>query len=197
MRIIMLGPPGSGKGTQSRELAKLLGVPVFDVGYFLRNKNISELSKVMKLGNLLSDEFIISLVKDKIFSMDSGFILDGFPRTIMQAKFLVENDIAINYVIKLEISDMEVIRRLSLRMYCAKCGEVSSDFDLVKCPRCNEFFIKRNDDSIKIIKNRLALYRKQEHALTEFYADKILFIDACSMRDYITKKILLRCKLNA
>lgn len=192
MKCVFLGPPGAGKGTQAVETAKLHNIPHISTGDIFRAaiKNQTELGKKVKAvidsGALVSDDLTVALVKERLEQADAqnGFILDGFPRTIPQAEAL-EKLVKIDCVVNFDISDEEVIRRLSGRRICSGCGQ-SFHVEFVKpkveniCDSCGGGLITREDDKIESIKTRLETYRKQTEPLIDFYKSKNLIknIDA-------------------
>jgi len=210
INIIFLGPPGSGKGTQSAKIADNLGMSQIAPGDLLRNavRDCTVLGKkaeeYMKRGDLVPDDIIIGLMKGKIESDTSskGFILDGFPRTITQAvaldKILVENvnkDVA-TIVICIEIDDPVIIKRLNGRRICNKCGAV---FHLVNnpplkdgiCDLCSGELILRDDDQLETIMKRLAVYKGQTAQLRDYYRgqNNLYAIDGAQNPDEVYENI--------
>lgn len=177
MNMIMLGPPGSGKGTQSVILAERLGLEAISTGALFR-KNIAEgteLGKKAKTfideGKLVPDDVTIGLLKDAVKG-HGGVILDGFPRTVKQAEEL-EKILPIDYVIYLDVDYDEIEERLSGRRECAKCGSpthVSMGYD--KCPKCGGKLIQRDDDKKEVIRKRFTEYEKSTKPLVEYYGNK-------------------------
>lgn len=182
MRIIFLGSPGVGKGTQAQFLTEQYHIPKISTGDMLRHAvqagmPLGVIAKsVMEKGQLVPDDIIISLVKDRIAKPDcaNGFLLDGFPRTIAQAKALNEQGIAIDYVIELSVDDEEVVKRLSGRRVHVPSGRVyhvmyqppnEKDKDDVT----GEALVQRPDDSEATIRKRLAVYKEQTAPLIEYY----------------------------
>lgn len=189
MKCVFLGPPGAGKGTLAVEAAKIYNIPHISTGDIFRAaiKNGTELGKKVKSiidsGALVSDDLTVALIKERLEKADAqkGFILDGFPRTIPQAEAL-ETIVKIDCVINFDISDEEVIRRLSGRRICSGCGQ-SFHIEFVKpktediCDSCGGGLIIREDDKIESVKNRLETYRKQTAPLIDFYKNKKLIKD--------------------
>ncbi len=189
MRLIIFGPPGVGKGTQAQILSQKLNIPHISTGDMLREavKNQTELGlkakSFMDKGELVPDDVMIGIIKEVLSSerCKNGFILDGFPRTIVQAealdKIFEELNIKLDYVISLEVDDDEIIKRLTNRRVCKNCGAV---FNLLidkipednKCPRCGGELYQRSDDTPEVIKNRLKVYRESTQILLEYYAKK-------------------------
>ena len=184
MNLIILGPPGAGKGTQAAFIASEQNIPHISTGDMLREaiKNGTELGlqakAVMDAGNLVSDELIIELVKERISKEDckNGFLFDGFPRTIPQAEALQENNVDINGVIELVIADEEIIKRMSgRRIHLASGRTYHVDFNPPKKPglddETGEELIIRKDDEPETVKDRLKVYWTQTQPLIEYYSN--------------------------
>ena len=184
MNLIILGPPGAGKGTQAAFIASEQNIPHISTGDMLREaiKNGTELGlqakAVMDAGNLVSDELIIELVKERISQDDckNGFLFDGFPRTIPQAEALQENNVDINGVIELVIADEEIIKRMSgRRIHLASGRTYHVDFNPPKKPglddETGEELIIRKDDEPETVKDRLKVYWTQTQPLIEYYSN--------------------------
>ena len=182
MRIILLGAPGAGKGTQAQYICEQYGIPQISTGDMLRAavKAQSELGKkvekVMASGGLVTDEIIIALVKARIEEEDckDGFLFDGFPRTITQASALLESNILIDVVLEIDVQDDEIVKRLSGRRVHLDSGRV---YHIVYNPPKNEGFddvsgeelIQREDDQEETVRNRLKVYHQQTKPLVEYY----------------------------
>ena len=184
MNLIILGPPGAGKGTQAAFIATEQNIPHISTGDMLREaiKNGTELGlqakAVMDAGNLVSDELIIELVKERISQEDckNGFLFDGFPRTIPQAEALQENNVDVNRVIELVIADEEIIKRMSgRRIHLASGRTYHVDFNPPKQPglddETGEELIIRKDDEPETVKDRLKVYWTQTQPLIEYYSN--------------------------
>lgn len=184
MNLIILGPPGAGKGTQAAFIASEQNIPHISTGDMLREaiKNGTELGlqakAVMDSGNLVSDELIIELVKERISQEDckTGFLFDGFPRTIPQAEALQENNVDINGVIELVIEDEEIIKRMSgRRIHLASGRTYHVDFNPPKKSglddETGEELIIRKDDEPETVKDRLKVYWTQTQPLIEYYSN--------------------------
>lgn len=182
MKIILLGAPGAGKGTQARLIAKSLEIPQISTGDMLRlavkeNNPLGILAKkIMEEGGLVSDDIIIQLVKERIKQSDckKGFLLDGFPRTIPQAQAIQDQGINIDHIIELDVSDDEIIKRLSGRRIHPKSGRVYHiDYHPPKEPEKDDFtgeaLIQREDDIEETVRKRLGVYHAQTRPLIEFY----------------------------
>jgi adenylate kinase len=208
MRIILLGAPGAGKGTQAGKISRKFNIPHISTGDILRHeiKNGTELgkkiSKYVESGELVPDEFIIEIIKNKINSgqLKNGFIMDGFPRNLKQAKMfsemLDELGIKLDKVINIVVSKDEIINRLNSRRICSSCKSIFSSNNgsngLERCPKCGGKLLKRKDDSADVIKNRLEVYESETKPLIDFYSDEGLLvdIDGSGRAEDITERIL-------
>jgi len=184
MRLILLGPPGAGKGTQAEILSKRLGIDTISTGVMLRaaireGTELGKLAeKVINEGKLVPDDVVVGIVKDRLSQDDckNGFILDGFPRTTAQAEALTASGIEIDKVLSLEVSDDTIIERLSGRRECNKCG---TPYHVVykpspagdRCP-CGGELIQRADDNEETVKNRIEVYHNQTEPIKEYYQAK-------------------------
>ena len=189
MNIILLGPPGSGKGTQAKEIIEKHRIPQISTGDLLREavKNQTELGKkakeYMDAGKLVPDEVVVGMVKERLQKDDckNGFILDGFPRTVPQAESLDQTlaDVGkkIDKVVSIEVPDSEVVERLSGRRTCENCGTMYHvKFNPPKqdgvCDKCGGKLYQRDDDNESTIKNRLQVYHDQTAPLKDYYSKK-------------------------
>jgi len=186
MRIILLGPPGAGKGTQSKKLAEKLDLPHISTGDILR-KNVKdgtalgkEAKDYMEKGLLVPDELVAKMLKDRFEQPDinKGFILDGYPRALTQAKTLDEilNDkkIGIDLVIYLDTSDAVIIQRLTGRLVCSVCGanfHVKNMPPKVKgvCDKCKGSLYQRTDDKEETVRKRIEVYKNEVASLIKYY----------------------------
>ena len=182
MRIILLGPPGAGKGTQAQAITEHFGIPQISTGDMLRAAVSSgstlgqEVKAVMDSGALVSDDLILALVKDRITEPDcaNGFLFDGFPRTIPQAEALVEAQVGIDQVLEIVVADEEIVRRLSGRRVHPSSGRV---YHIQYNPpvregvddETGEDLIQRDDDKEETVINRLKVYHNQTKPLVDFY----------------------------
>jgi adenylate kinase len=193
MRLVILGLPGSGKGTQSRRISERFGIPQISTGDILRQavKERSEIGRkakhYMEQGQLVPDIVMVELVIRRLEERDcrGGFILDGFPRTIVQAETLddlfKEKKMALDAVLELQVSDQTVIRRLSHRRLCSRCG---ADYNLLSnpptkenlCDRCGGDLYQREDDREETIARRLQVYHRQTRPLQTYYRSKGLLL---------------------
>lgn len=186
MRLIILGAPGSGKGTQAEVLSEKLNVPHISTGDIFRAniKNATPLGKLAKeyidKGALVPDEVTIGIVKDRLLQEDckKGFIMDGFPRTIPQAesfdKALKDMNVLLDRVVEINVSDEEIVKRLSGRRVCPSCGmSFHMQYRQPKkdgiCDACGAALIQRSDDSEATVLNRLQTYHEQTEPLIEYY----------------------------
>jgi len=182
MRMILLGAPGAGKGTQAQFITEKFGVPQISTGDMLRAavKAGTELGKqveqVMASGGLVTDEIIIALVKERITDEDcrNGFLFDGFPRTIPQAQALVDADVAIDLVLEIDVDDEEIVKRLSGRRVHLDSGRIYHiDYSPPKVAgkddETGDDLIQRDDDKEETVRKRLSVYHEQTKPLVDFY----------------------------
>lgn len=186
-KIVLLGPPGSGKGTQAEMMEDELGFVRLSTGDLLREavRNQTELGKQAKVfmdsGGLVPNELVIGLMKEKIDGLKGGFILDGFPRTVQQAEFLddiMELDAAVN----LDVDDDELVSRLTKRRSCPQCNAV---YHLLYkppqkegvCDKCSSALYQRSDDTEETVRQRLKVYRDNTFPLIEYYRKKGKLVD--------------------
>ena len=185
MKLIFLGPPGAGKGTQAAIVSEKLGVPAISTGDMLRAavKAGTEVGKKAKAlidaGQLVPDEVIIPIVAERVALPDCsrGYILDGVPRTLAQAQALEGAGLCFDHVISIEVSDDEVTRRIMGRRVCLDCGatyhvEVQPPKVEGVCDRCSSKLVHRKDDTEETIRDRLRVYHRQTEPLKEFYAQR-------------------------
>jgi adenylate kinase len=185
MQVILLGGPGSGKGTQAQFITEKFGIPQISTGDMLRAAVREgtplglEAKKVMEAGQLVSDQIILGLIKERILHDDcqNGFLLDGFPRTIAQADGLAAMGVNIDHVLEIAVDDEEIVRRLSGRRVHPSSGRT---YHLVFNPPRNENLddetgeplVQRKDDNEETIRNRLAVYHEQTKPLIGYYQQK-------------------------
>jgi adenylate kinase len=186
MKIIMFGPPGSGKGTHASILSREFNIPHISTGDMLREeiKNNTKIAKKMedytKRGQLVPDDIVVEILQKRISQSDcrTGFILDGFPRTVPQAEAL-EKTVKPDVVINLDVPDAIIIERLSTRLTCRNCGAIYNEHRLKPgadrtCEKCAGQLYKRNDDQPQVIQERLKAYEKQTKPLIDYYQRKHL-----------------------
>ena len=185
MKLILLGAPGAGKGTQAEVICEKLGIPAISTGNIIREalKNGTEMGlrakSYMESGALVPDEVVIGIIKERLQQDDckNGFILDGFPRTVPQAAALDEMGVEIDRVIDIEVADEAIERRLSGRRVCESCGaSYHVDYKPSKvdgvCDKDGGKLIIRKDDQPETVRGRLATYHEQTEPLKEFYQKK-------------------------
>ncbi|MCL7459203.1 adenylate kinase [Micromonospora peucetia] len=209
MRLVLVGPPGAGKGTQAEFIAAHLSVPKISTGDIFRS-NVSqgtplgvEAKRYMDAGELVPDEVTINMVRDRLAEPDAseGFLLDGFPRTTPQAaaldKLLADLGTALDLVLELVVDDDEVIRRLSGRRTCRGCGKIwHVEFDATSregiCDRCGAELFQRDDDKPETIATRLREYADKTAPLVDYYGaqGKLVGIDATGPVEDVTVRAI-------
>ncbi len=189
MKIIMLGAPGAGKGTQAKMIAEKYGVPHISTGDIFRAniKNGTELGmeakKYMDQGLLVPDELTVKILLDRVANEDcrNGYVLDGFPRTIPQAevldKALTELGDQIDYAINVDVPDESIVKRMGGRRACLSCGATYHIEHVPPkkegiCDTCGQELVLRDDDKPETVKNRLKVYHEQTQPLIDFYTEK-------------------------
>ena len=185
MKIIFLGAPGAGKGTQADVVAQRLQIPAISTGAIIREaiKNGTEMGLKAKFyiekGALVPDEVVIGIVKERLSENDcqNGFILDGFPRTVVQGEALDAMGVEMDVVISIEVSDETIVERMSGRRVCDKCGasyhtRYNPSADGVHCDKCASKLSIRRDDAPEVVASRLEVYHNTTEPLKEFYAQK-------------------------
>lgn len=208
MRLVLIGPPGAGKGTQAQYIASHLSIPKISTGDIFRDnvKNSTELGRLVKeymdKGDLVPDEVTIAMVRDRLAEDDAqeGFLLDGFPRNVPQAeelkKILSEWGTKLDLVLELVVDNDEVVRRLAGRRTCRRCGKVWHVlFDEKRddiCDDCGGELFQRDDDREETVRHRLEVYQEQTAPLVSFYADEGLLvgIDATGPVEDVTGRAL-------
>ena len=213
MNLIILGPPGSGKGTLAKLLSSELGVPHISTGEILREEvhrgtMLGEIVKpFMDAGKLVTDEVMLSLVDGRVGRPDckKGFILDGFPRTILQAvrldQMLAALDRQIDLAMRFVVSEQCLVRRMGGRRICSSCG---ADYNLINkppreegsCDICGGKLCQREDDREDVVLDRLRVYRKETLPIEEYYADqeKLIRIDSEPEAAVVLKEILKKIR---
>ncbi|RFU36882.1 adenylate kinase [Actinomadura logoneensis] len=208
MRIVLVGPPGAGKGTQAQYIASHLSIPKISTGDIFRG-NINERTELGRLakqymdrGDLVPDEVTVNMVRDRLQQEDAvdGFLLDGFPRNVPQAetlkKMLAEWDTRLDVVLELVVDEDEVVRRLSGRRQCPQCERIwHVDFDDKRdgiCDDCGGQLYQRDDDREEVVRHRLEVYAEQTAPLVQFYSDEGILrgIDATGPVEDVTRRAL-------
>ncbi|EYE87715.1 adenylate kinase [Fervidicella metallireducens AeB] len=200
MKLVLLGPPGAGKGTQAKYIVEKLGIPHISTGDIFR-KNIKEQTPLglkakeyIDKGQLVPDEVTVGIVEDRIKQEDcnAGFLLDGFPRTVAQADALDEvlssMGSALDHVINIKVPTERLVERLTGRRVCPKCG---ASFHVIFnppkqdgiCDYCSGSLVQRADDSAETVESRLNVYEKQTQPLIEYYQEKGLLRDIDGEQD--------------
>jgi adenylate kinase len=185
MKIIFLGAPGAGKGTQADIIAEKLGIPTISTGVMIREalKLETEMGlkakKFIEAGALVPDDVVIGIIKERLVKSDcqNGFILDGFPRTVPQAEALDAMGVTLDAVVSIEVADEVIVKRMSGRRVCAKCGasyhvEFNPSKDGVKCDKCGEELSTRKDDAPEVVLSRLEVYHSTTEPLKDYYSAK-------------------------
>lgn len=189
MKLVLMGAPGAGKGTQAKIISEKLGIPAISTGSILREavKKGTEVGGQVKgyleKGELVPDDIIINIMRKRIAEPDckNGYILDGMPRTIVQAQELESGEIDVDAVLFIEISDDEIVERMAGRRSCPECG---ASFHIESAPPktdgvcdfCGGKLVIRDDDKPETVKKRLAVYHKQTVPVKEFYKDRDEFM---------------------
>jgi adenylate kinase len=207
VRLVLVGPPGAGKGTQAEFIAANLAVPKISTGDIFRT-NVgqgtplgAEAKRYMDAGQLVPDEVTINMVRERLAEPDAGdgFLLDGFPRTLPQAaaldKLLADLGTQLDLVLELVVDEDEVIRRLSGRRQCRGCGKIwHVEFDATKregvCDRCGGELYQRDDDKAQVITERLRVYARDTSPLVDYYGaqGKLVGIDATGPVEDVTER---------
>ena len=205
MKIIFLGAPGAGKGTQADLLSARLGIPTISTGAIIRSavkdgtKMGLEAKKFIEAGALVPDDVVIGIVKERLSKSDcdKGYILDGFPRSVPQAQALDEMGISLDKVISLEVSDDDIIARMSGRRVCSGCGKTFHIVHLPSakgdvCDACDTKLTIRADDAPEVVRSRLEVYHSTTEPLKDYYREKgmLCTVTGDGSVDEITKRTL-------
>ena len=185
MKIIFLGAPGAGKGTQAEKVSKLMGIPTISTGVIIREalKSGSEMGlkakKFIEAGALVPDDVVIGIIKERLAKSDceNGFILDGFPRTVPQAEALDEMGITLDRVVSIEVPDEVITERMTGIRVCSSCGASyhltsKSSRDGKTCDNCHTELTVRSDDAPEVVLSRLKVYHETTEPLKDFYSKK-------------------------
>ena len=214
MKVILLGPPGAGKGTQANAIKQKFDIPQISTGDMLRSaiREGTELGvtvkKIMDTGGLVSDNLILSIVKERISQNDckKGYLFDGFPRTIAQANGITTSGIVVDYVIEIQVNDEQIIKRMSGRRVHLDSGRTYHiEFNPPKIEgkddKTGDELIQRDDDQESIVRKRLDIYKKETAPLVNYYNQlstntnsKLRYITVNGMQnvEYVTKDILMQ-----
>jgi len=188
LNVIMMGPPGAGKGTQAERFARERGLPKISTGDMLReavregHPIALQAKERMDRGELVDDETIIAIVRDRLAKPDAsrGFVLDGFPRTVAQAealdRIMTERGDDPLIVVDVEVPQEQLVQRLAMRRVCAKCG-INADpkSSAPVCPKCGGGFVQRTDDNKDVVLERLGVYHRSTKPVLEYYRERPTF----------------------
>jgi len=183
MKIIFLGAPGAGKGTQAAAVSRELDIPTISTGNMIREAiaqgtPVGLMAKdIIAKGQLLSDDVVVGIVREKLKTVQSGYILDGFPRTVAQAEALEEMGEDIDAVINIYVPDEVIVKRSAGRRFCPKCGATyhvqynppRNDNGTLLCAECGSEVAVRDDDKEEVVRHRLEVYHEQTQPLEAFY----------------------------
>ncbi len=200
LRLVMLGAPGAGKGTQADRFARTRRVPRVSTGDMLRDAVLGDTAigrtakAVMDAGRLVDDEIMIGIVRDRLGQSDAraGFVLDGFPRTVVQAEaldHLVDGEPPL-VVVDIEVPEDTLVRRLGARRICSVCGTTARP-DVARCARCGGALIQRRDDDLEVVRERLRVYARATQPIVEFYRRRPTFrsVDGDQLQDAVAADI--------
>lgn len=201
MKLIFLGPPGAGKGTQAERITKAFSIPQISTGEILRaairekTQTGLKAQSYIESGALVPDVVVLDIVKERLTKSDcqDGYLLDGFPRTLPQARAL-DGFARMDAVINLEVDNEAIVKRLSGRRVCEGCGH-TTNVDMAKdgsCPVCGKTLVQRADDAEDAVKNRLQVYDAQTKPLIDYYGKtgKMIIIDGDQPIDQVSESIL-------
>ena len=211
MRLILLGPPGAGKGTQGLILTQRLEIPKVSTGEMLREAVVAgdtiglATKSFTDRGLLVPDAIVIEIVRRRLMQEDarSGFLLDGFPRTVNQAEaveaILIEQKQQLDAAVELKVSEAEIVERISNRRVCPNCVERSYHLQLApprvpgRCDECASTLVQRDDDRAQVVRARLRTYQEQTSPLTGYYQERGLLVQVDGLRpvEEVTASILM------
>jgi len=208
LNLVLLGPPGAGKGTQATHLQRMWGIPHISTGAMLRDAVKrqtplgQEVEAVMATGGLIDDRLITGIVRERLRETDcrGGFLLDGFPRTVPQARALDRLIVGRAPLVILEVAcpDEDILRRLASRVVCSECGTNAEEGgEFATCHDCGGLLVQRKDDEEAVVRNRLAVYRDQTAPLIDYYQDRPTFcrVDGAQLFDAVSSDILKALQL--
>lgn len=205
MKLMLLGAPGAGKGTQAEIICEKYQIPAISTGAIIR-KAVKDGTKMglaakdcMDAGKLVPDQVVIGIVRDRLAEKDceKGFLLDGFPRTVAQAEALDEMGVVLDKVIVIDVADEDIVRRMSGRRVCPDCGATyhvdykpSAKGDV--CDKCGAGLVRRKDDAPETVLDRLAIYHQQTKPLVDFYGAKgnLVVVQGCEELSDTTKGVM-------
>ena len=205
MKIIFLGAPGAGKGTQADRVSARLGIPTISTGAIIRAAIKDgtplglEAKKFIEHGALVPDDIVIEIVKERLneSDCDKGYILDGFPRSVPQAQALDDMGVHLDKVISLEVSDETIVERMSGRRVCPECGKTYHVIHLRstvggKCESCHTKLAVRADDAPDVVRSRLEVYHSTTEPLKDFYREKgvLCTVDGAESVEETTRRTL-------
>jgi adenylate kinase len=203
LNIILLGPPGAGKGTQAAQISRRWRIPHISTGAMLREAIRAgtplglQVKQVIESGGLIDDETMARVVRDRLAQPDvrTGFLLDGYPRTIPQAQSLdaLLQDRPL-IIVEIVLSEEEVLHRLASRLVCEECGTNAQDTGAnPRCHNCGGRLVPRTDDAEDVVRNRLEVYRRQTEPLVEYYSGRPTFhrVNGAQLPDDVTTDIVL------
>jgi adenylate kinase len=203
LNLVLLGPPGAGKGTQATHLQRVWGIPHISTGAMLRDAVHrqtplgQEVESIMASGGLIDDRLITGIVRDRLRETDcrGGFLLDGFPRTVPQARALDRLIVGRAPLVILEIAcpDADILRRLASRVVCSECGNnAQEEGEFATCHDCGGPLVQRKDDEEAVVRNRLLVYREQTAPLIDYYQDRTTFcrVDGNQLFDAVSQDIV-------
>jgi adenylate kinase len=203
LNLIMLGAPGAGKGTQAERFARQYGLPKISTGDILRQGIQDKLPVAlvakakMDRGELVDDETIVAIVQERLKrpDTDAGFVLDGFPRTLLQAQALdrivAERGTGPLVIVDIAVPEAELVRRLAGRRICSKCGENAGPDDGDACRRCGGHLIQRADDSEAVVRERLKVYHRATEPLVDYYRGRSTFrtVNGAQAADFVAREL--------
>jgi adenylate kinase len=198
LNVVMLGPPGAGKGTQAERFARRHGVPKISTGDILREAVAAETDlgraarETMDAGNLVGDDVMIGIIEERLARADAarGFVLDGFPRTVIQASALdrMVNGRGALVVVEIVVPEDVLVRRLAARRICSACGTNAPVEWTTTCGKCGGSLVQRSDDGDGIVRERLKVYQRQTKPLVDYYSGRPTFraVDGNRPPDVVT-----------